>query len=215
MEFRIADTFTDSLARLTGEEQKATKTTAFDLQINPANPGHQFHKLDRARDKNFWSVRVGADIRIIVHRSPEGILLCYAAHHDKAYDWAERRKIEAHPKTGAAQIARLNESLRSALANPEIKQRLLEFGADAVAGHVDHVVHPAGDPVIAVLVAAAAVAGEVLAGIGGEIGLEEALMVAPDGAHHPGPCVGDAQIALGRAVQHLALGIDDLWAHAR
>ena len=27
MEFRIADTFTASLARLTGEEQKAVKTT--------------------------------------------------------------------------------------------------------------------------------------------------------------------------------------------
>ena len=37
MDFRIADTFTDSLARLTGEEQKAVKTTAFDLQLNPAN----------------------------------------------------------------------------------------------------------------------------------------------------------------------------------
>lgn len=29
MDFRIADTFTDSLARLTGEEQKSVKTTAF------------------------------------------------------------------------------------------------------------------------------------------------------------------------------------------
>jgi hypothetical protein len=29
VEFRIADTFTNSLARLTGEEQKAVKTTAF------------------------------------------------------------------------------------------------------------------------------------------------------------------------------------------
>jgi hypothetical protein len=27
MHFRIADTFTDSLARLTGDEQKAVKTT--------------------------------------------------------------------------------------------------------------------------------------------------------------------------------------------
>jgi hypothetical protein len=35
MEFRIADTFTDSLTRLTGEEQKAVKTTAFDLQNRP------------------------------------------------------------------------------------------------------------------------------------------------------------------------------------
>ena len=55
MEFRIADTFTDSLTRLNNEAQKAVKTTAFDLQLNPSNPGMQFHKLDKARDPNFWS----------------------------------------------------------------------------------------------------------------------------------------------------------------
>ncbi len=38
MEVRIAGTFTDSLARLTVEEQKAVKTTAFDLQLDPTNP---------------------------------------------------------------------------------------------------------------------------------------------------------------------------------
>ena len=32
MESRIADTFTDSLANLTSKEQKAVKTSAFDLQ---------------------------------------------------------------------------------------------------------------------------------------------------------------------------------------
>lgn len=48
MEFRIADTFTDSLARLTGEEQKAVKTTAFDLQISPANPGMSFHRIEKS-----------------------------------------------------------------------------------------------------------------------------------------------------------------------
>ena len=71
MQFRIADTFTDSLAKLTGEEQKAVKTTAFDLQLNPANPGMQFHKLDNAKDKNFWSVRVSSDLRIIVNLGDE------------------------------------------------------------------------------------------------------------------------------------------------
>jgi len=35
----MADTFTDSLAWLAGDEHKAVKTTAFDLQLNPANPG--------------------------------------------------------------------------------------------------------------------------------------------------------------------------------
>jgi len=48
MEFRIADTFTDSLTRLTREEQKAVKTTAFDLQLNPASPGLSFHRIDKS-----------------------------------------------------------------------------------------------------------------------------------------------------------------------
>ena len=51
MQFLIADSFTDSLSRLNGEEQKAVKTTAFDLQMNPANPGMNFHRLDKARPK--------------------------------------------------------------------------------------------------------------------------------------------------------------------
>ena len=38
MDFRIADTFTDSLAKLTGNEQKSVKTTAPDPQLNPARP---------------------------------------------------------------------------------------------------------------------------------------------------------------------------------
>lgn len=89
MEFRIADTFTDSLARLTGEEQKAVKTTAFDLQIDPVNPGMSFHKLANPKDKRFWPVRVNNDLRLIVHRTADSLLLCYVDHHDKAYAWAE------------------------------------------------------------------------------------------------------------------------------
>src|SRR5215831_7592480 len=112
MTFLIADTFTDSLARLTGDEQKAVKTTAFDLQMGPSAPGLSFHKLDKAKDKRFWSVRVNADIRLIVHKTDASLLLCYVDHHDRAYAWAERRKIEAHPATGAAQIVELRESVR-------------------------------------------------------------------------------------------------------
>ena len=112
MDFRIADTFTDSLARLTGQEQKAVKTTAFDLQLNPANPGMQFHKLNKAKDKNFWSVRISADIRLIVHKTQGSLLLCYADHHDKAYDWAERRRLDIHPKTGAAQLVEIRETVQ-------------------------------------------------------------------------------------------------------
>ncbi len=69
MDFRIADTFTAALARLPAQEQKAVKTSAFDMQLDPAGPGLQFHRIEAAKDPNFWSVRVNRDIRIIVHRT--------------------------------------------------------------------------------------------------------------------------------------------------
>ena len=112
MNFRIADTFTDSLARLSGGEQKAVKTTAFDLQVDPSRPGLQFHRLDRARDQNFWSVRVSSDIRIIVHRTQNSLLLCYVDHHDRAYRWAQDRRLETHPRTGAAQLVEVRETVK-------------------------------------------------------------------------------------------------------
>ena len=112
MEFRIADTFTESLAKLTGEEQKAAKTTAFDLQLSPAQPGMKFHRVDGAKDRNFWSVRVSRGLRMIVHKTASNFLLCYVGEHDESYRWAERRRIERHPNTGAAQLVEIREVLR-------------------------------------------------------------------------------------------------------
>jgi hypothetical protein len=126
MQFRIADTFTDSLARLTRDEQKLAKTTAFDLQVSPENSGMSFHKLDRARDKHFWSVRVGSDLRIIVHRTDDSLMLCYVDHHDRAYDWAERRKLEVHPQTGAAQLVEIRERTEEILIRKPVEAPLTE-----------------------------------------------------------------------------------------
>jgi hypothetical protein len=126
MEFRIANTFTDSLAKLTGQEQKVVKTTAFDLQLDPAHPSMQFHRLDRAKDPNFWSIRVNADIRLIVHKTNAGLLLCYVGHHDAAYRWAERRKIERHPKTGAAQLIEVRERIEEIVIRQPVEIAALE-----------------------------------------------------------------------------------------
>ncbi|MEK7950454.1 3'-5' exonuclease [Luteolibacter sp. Y139] len=109
MDFLIADTFTDSLAKLTGQEQKSVKTAAFDLQMNPAHPSLQFHRVENSKDPNFWSVRVNLDLRIIIHKTAGSFLLCYVGHHDDAYNWGQRRKIEQHPRTGAIQIVEVRE----------------------------------------------------------------------------------------------------------
>lgn len=112
MQFLIADTFTDSLARLNEDERKAAKITALDVQLDPTSNGLNFHRIDKSKDKNFWSIRVSRDVRIIVHKTNDSLMLCYVGHHDNAYSWAERRKLETHPKTGAAQLVEVRETVR-------------------------------------------------------------------------------------------------------
>ena len=124
MDFRIADTFVDSLTKLTGQEQKAVKTTAFDLQVDHSRPGLQFHKLDRAKDPNFASIRVSRDIRLIVHNTKSSLLLCYVGHHEDAYQWAQRRKLEIHPKTGAAQLVEIREIVQEIVIPKSIEVEL-------------------------------------------------------------------------------------------
>jgi hypothetical protein len=109
MTLRIADTFTDALTRLTAQEQAAVKQAAFDLQVNPSAPGLSLHRVDRARDKDFWTARVNRDIRIVLHKRGSDTLLAWVGHHDDAYRWAERRRLEVHPTTGAAQLVEIRE----------------------------------------------------------------------------------------------------------
>jgi len=109
MHFRLADSFTRALGRLNAQEQSAVKITVFDLQQNPSAPGLRCHRVDKSRDPNFWSIRASRGLRVIIHKSADSFLVCYAGHHDDAYTWAERRRIETHPKTGAAQIVEVRE----------------------------------------------------------------------------------------------------------
>ena len=112
MQFILANTFQDSLAKLQPGEQQAAKIATLELQMNPAHPGLQMHKLDRARDRNFWSARVNDDLRLILHRMEASTVFCYVAHHDAAYGWAERRKLTVHPVTGAMQVVNLQETVQ-------------------------------------------------------------------------------------------------------
>ncbi len=114
MEFRIADTFTDSLARLTGDEQKAVKTTAFDLQLNPASPGHAASTSStRRRTRDFWSVRVEqrhpAD-RPQERRQPAALLRRSPRQGVRTGpSGASWRRI---PTTGAAQLVEIRETVQ-------------------------------------------------------------------------------------------------------
>jgi len=118
----IASSFTKSLDKLTGPEQSQAKITAFDIQQSPESTGLSLHRIDRARDPDFWSARVNRDLRIILHKRGGDTLLAYVGHHDDAYAWAERRRLDRHPRTGAAQIVEIREAVEEIVVQRYIEE---------------------------------------------------------------------------------------------
>lgn len=137
MNFLIADTFTASFARLSGADQKAVKASVFDLQMDPTGNGLQLHRIDNSKDRNFWSARVNRDIRLILHKTSDTVLVAFVGHHDAAYAWAERRRIEAHPRTGAVQIVEVRERVEEvappAMLDLVTREPAKGMGIEAVA----------------------------------------------------------------------------------
>ena len=91
-------------------------------------------------------------------------------------------------------------------------QRRFDFhGAEPVAADVHHVVDAAQHPVVAIVIAARGIAGEIRSGHARPILLLEALRIAPDVAHHAGPGMADDQdILRDCSPSSFALGIHDV-----
>ena len=118
-----------------------------------------------------------------------------------------RALLQGHVRVDALPLISCGKPDHGGLGDVVVRdQRALDLGgAEAVAADVDDVVDAAGDPVVAVLVAAAAVAGEVEAGEGAEVRLAEAIRVAVDAAHDSRPGRDEAEVAGAGAFEHLAL----------
>lgn len=130
----IADSFFQSLSKLTREQQNQVRKAAFLLLQNPQHPSLKMHRLEKLKAKHFWSAYVDRDLRMILYEHPEvGYILAYVGHHDEAYRWAETHQAEVHPRTGMLQIFRVVEEkkvvvreIRPLLPYPE--DYLLDLG---------------------------------------------------------------------------------------
>ena len=109
MQFIITDTFTDSLARLDPQSKGLVAAAVFEFKANPEHPSFQLHRLDAVKDKRFWSARVSQDLRFIVLKDGDNTVVCYADHHDAAYAWAERRRLDVNELTGVPQFVTIGE----------------------------------------------------------------------------------------------------------
>jgi hypothetical protein len=117
----LAITFNRSLGRLTASEQALAKQVVFDYMANPARPGLSPHPVDRARDKRFWTIRVGVDLRVVLFKEGTRSLFCYIGHHDDAYRWAEGRCFEVHPITGLRRLSNSKKSSETKYALSRVK----------------------------------------------------------------------------------------------
>lgn len=115
MNFVMSDTFARALDKLASKnktQSNLAKQAVTEFQLNPAQPGFSLERLTNCKDPNFWSFRVTDNLRIIAHRTGDTFTLCYVDRHDEAYQWAERRRFEVHPHTGAMQIVELRETVK-------------------------------------------------------------------------------------------------------
>lgn len=100
----LADSFRQSVNALTQQERGAVMTAMLLYDTDPTHPSLSVHQIDRVPDKNFRSFRASSNLRVIVHLLNGRSLICYAGHHDDAYNWAKVRTIQIHPSTGAIEI---------------------------------------------------------------------------------------------------------------
>jgi superfamily I DNA/RNA helicase len=137
----LAQDFLSNLATLPTAVQGKVLKWALRFQSDPTANGINYELVRGARDKNLKSVRIDQDWRGIVFKPPVGdvYVLMYADHHDKAYKWAEGRRIAVNPVTGALQVFAVEtlvepalEQARSAAAQPGSGKDLANATATAV-----------------------------------------------------------------------------------
>lgn len=98
----FSDKYFDSLLKLTPNEQAQANKAVMLFQQDPQHGGLHYEKLTAFRDDKLRSIRVNQDVRIILATVEKQnlYLMLYIDHHEQAYFWAARRKVEINPNTG-------------------------------------------------------------------------------------------------------------------
>jgi hypothetical protein len=81
--------------------------------------GIHIEPIQSARDKNFYSARIDQAYRAVIAKpNPGTYVLMWVDHHDDAYRWAERKRLDVNPATGAVQVLDLNMVEAAAQTKP-------------------------------------------------------------------------------------------------
>lgn len=112
----FSDKYFESLLKLTPKEQSQANKAVMLFQQDRNYPSLNYEKLPAFKDDKVRSIRANQDIRIILAAAEKEdlFLMLHVGHHEEAYKWAEKRKIEINPNTGSLQVFTVEETMLEA-----------------------------------------------------------------------------------------------------
>lgn len=107
----ISSGFLEAFANLPRQKQGRVLDFMSRFRANPGSPGINYERIRNAYDPNMHSVRIDDTYRAVVVRQEEtGVcLLLWVDHHDRAYEWACRKRCKVNPTTGIVQVFDVRE----------------------------------------------------------------------------------------------------------
>ncbi|AFY71947.1 UvrD/REP helicase (plasmid) [Thalassoporum mexicanum PCC 7367] len=102
----ISDDFFDAYSRLPRSIQSKVSEFINRFRQSPTSPGINYESIRNGKDKRMKSARIDQTYRAIVLKPEKGnvYILLWVDHHDKAYDWAQRKTCMVNEVSGALQI---------------------------------------------------------------------------------------------------------------
>src|SRR5450432_4041049 len=105
MTIALSKDFLLAFSNVQKSHQKKVREFFEKFQLHPESDGINYEPIQSARDKNFYSVRTDQSYRAVIAKpEPNVYVLMWVDSHDDAYRWAERKRLEVHPATGAVQV---------------------------------------------------------------------------------------------------------------
>lgn len=100
-----------AITKLTPNEQSLVNKTVIKFHSDPRSPSLNFEKLTGCKDDKLCSIRASRSLRIIIASiCKDQHILLHVDNHDKAYEWANGRRLDVNPYTGVLQCYAIEES---------------------------------------------------------------------------------------------------------
>jgi len=98
MTIALSKDFLLAFSNVQKSHQKKVREFFERFQVHPESDGINYEPIQSARDKNFYSVRIDQAYRAVIAKpDPNVYVLMWVDHHDEAYRWAERKRLEVNP----------------------------------------------------------------------------------------------------------------------